>query len=120
MAVASSDQLHSDITHCIGNTPLVKLNRIAEGWEPAQLKNAVLVTWEALLEAGWQQDAPESDETYGQEYSVDGLDLRWLQERLEAKDVWREDDKGNAMPISSAQMEAIANLMLAIEEAMEK
>lgn len=88
------------------------------GFEERALQGRSL-TWQQLLEQGWHQPDQNGPEIYGEAYTVDPTDARWLLEKIESRGAWITDRNGDEVPIDSAMMEAVANVMMGIEEALE-
>jgi len=92
-----------------------KKTLLAEGVDPNLLaRGGVSLSWDELLDAGYAGDA------YGQEYKVDLVAATFLRELRDEHKHWGwqlkpDGTRGDPAPVSSAQMEAIANLDEALE-----
>ena len=94
---------------------LIDSGRITE-----EAASNMALTWDTLIEDGWHKPDPNDEEVYGDQYDVDATDASWLASKIEQKTHWREDREGNALPLESAMVEAIANLMEALEVVTKK
>ena len=90
-----------------------------EGFTQEQVKGIGL-TWDALLEEGWHQPTPDKEETYGVSYDADIADIEWLLEQLENKKHWRLDENDEPINIEPALQEAIANVIISLENCISK
>jgi len=89
---------------------------LAEGVSADLLaRGGVSIGWDVLLDAGYNDDG-----SYGQEYKLDLIAAGFLQELRDERKHWAwqigpDGTKGDPAPVSSAQLEAIANLDEALE-----
>ena len=97
-----------------------KKGLLDEGVDPNLLaRGGVSLSWDELLDAGYEGDA------YGQEYKVDLVAAAFLKELRDERKHWAwqlklDGTKGDPASVSSAQLEAIANLDEALEALNEK